>query len=174
MSGRVHIYCGDGKGKTSAAIGLAVRAAGRGCRVTLMRAMKDNDSGEVLLLSSIPQVYIIDTPKELKFIWLMDEDEKREYSALLSSMLTEARRRIAAGEADMLVIDEAMSAVSTGLLPEEELLDLIRTRPEGLEIVLTGRDPTPAVLAEADYVTEMKKIRHPYDSGQDARSGIEF
>ena len=174
MRGRVHIYCGDGKGKTSAAIGLAVRAAGRGRRVTLMRAMKDCDSGEVMLLSSVPQVYIIDTPKELKFVWLMDESEKREYSELLAAMLRRARERIASGETDMLVIDEAMSAVSTGLLPEEELLDLIRTRPDGLEIVMTGRDPTPALLAEADYVTEMKKIRHPYDSGQGARSGIEF
>lgn len=174
MSGRVHIYCGEGKGKTTAAIGLAVRAAGRGKRVTIMRAMKDSDSGEVQALSNLSNIYIIAAPETLKFIWMMSEAEKKEYSQRVRTMLDEARGRMEEGLTDMLVVDEAMSAVTTGILPENMLIDMIRTRPDNVEIVLTGRDPTPAILDAADYVTEMKKIRHPYDAGLSARQGIEF
>lgn len=167
--GLVHIYCGEGKGKTTAALGLILRASGRGLKVCIVRLMKDNDSGELNSIERLEGVHVIKAPEKLKFVWLMSEEEKLEYKNKIMDMLEEAAKR----DWDLLVIDEACSAVSTGLLELDYLLNLIKNKPESSEIVLTGREPRPELLELADYVTEMKKIKHPYDRGVGARTGIE-
>jgi cob(I)alamin adenosyltransferase len=167
--GLVHIYCGEGKGKTTAALGLILRASGRGLKVCIVRLMKDNDSGELNSIERLEGVHVIKAPEKLKFVWLMSEEEKLEYKNKIMDMLEEAAKR----DWDLLVIDEACSAVSTGLLELDYLLNLIKNKPEGSEIVLTGREPRPELLELADYVTEMKKIKHPFDRGVGARTGIE-
>jgi cob(I)alamin adenosyltransferase len=167
--GLVHIYCGDGKGKTTAALGLILRAAGRGMKVSLVRLMKDCDSGELEALGRLDGVRVIPAPKKLKFVWLMSGEEKAAYRRQVLSMLEEAF----SGGCGLLVIDEACSAVTTGMLDLNYLVNLIKSRPEGMEVVLTGREPAPELKELADYITVMEKEKHPFDKGIGARIGIE-
>lgn len=173
MAGLIHIYCGDGKGKTSAAVGLAVRAAGAGQRVLFTQFFKNGDSSELTVLRELDNVEVLTCKTRYGFLWEMDEAEraeaKKDYSALLESALEKARRGV-----DMLVLDEAVSAGNLEVIEEKKLLDFLRGKPAELEVVLTGRYLSAALLGCADYVTEMKKLRHPYDRGVGARRGIEF
>ncbi len=173
MSGLVHLYCGDGKGKTSAAVGLAVRAAGAGKRVLFVQFFKDGSSSEIPVLKSIKTVTVRVCNTVRGFYKNMEETEReqcgRDAAALLEECLEHSKT-----EADVLILDEAVSACNHAVISEETLLRFLQAKPSELEVVLTGRDPSPALLAAADYVTEMKKVRHPYDRGVPARRGIEF
>ena len=173
MKGLVHIYCGDGKGKTTAAVGLAVRASGAGKRVIFTQFFKNGDSSEIRVLRALDCVDVKICGNSHGFFKKMDENErvqsKADYSALLTETLEQART-----DADVLVLDEVISACNYGVIPEAEVLTFLRDKPEELEVVLTGRGPSEALCAEADYITEMKKLRHPYDRGVGARRGIEF
>lgn len=173
MAGLVHIYCGDGKGKTSAAVGLTVRAAGADRRVLFVQFLKNGDSSELFILRALEKVEVFVCDARHGFLWKMGENEraqaKQDYSALLEAALEKARRGV-----DLLVLDEAVSACNLGVIEEKKLLDFLREKPSELEVVLTGRYPSAALLQRADYVTEMKKLRHPYDRGVGARRGIEF
>ena len=173
MAGLVHIYCGDGKGKTTAAVGLAVRAAGAQRRVLLAQFFKNGDSSELAVLRALENVEVLICEGRHGFWWNMDETERaqsrRDYSALLDRALETARRG-----ADLLILDEVISACNHGAVDEETLLDFLREKPAELEVVLTGRNPSEALTARADYVTEMKQLRHPYDRGVGARRGIEY
>lgn len=169
----IHLYCGDGKGKTTCAFGLALRAAGRGMGVVVAQFLKTGDSGERLALGHVPGVELLPLPEVMKFTFAMDEEEKRTAAADFSRLLDETERALEAG-AGLAVLDECCSAISTGLLAPERVNALLDRWCGGREIVLTGRDPLPALLARADYVTEMKKLRHPFDTGMPARRGVEF
>lgn len=173
MRGLIHLYCGDGKGKTTAAVGLAVRAAGAGQKVLFVQFLKDGSSSEIKTLRATDGIDVLVCEKPYGFIWTMSEEEfaaaARDFAALLRTALARS------GEGyGLLVLDEAVSACNCGVIAERELLDFFAVRPEGLEVVLTGRDPSEALLAAADYVTEMKKLRHPYDEGRQARLGVEY
>lgn len=172
--GLIHIYCGEGKGKTSAALGLAIRAAGRGLGVVVVRLMKDCDSGELDSLKKLPEVTVVPAPEKLKFVFEMDDAEKEQYREMVSSMLYAAGELIINKNADVLIIDEACSAVTTGMLELEELIGFIKNKPENLEVVLTGRDPPRELIELADYVSEIKKIKHPFDNSTPPRLGIEL
>ncbi len=172
MEGLVHLYCGDGKGKSTAAVGLSVRAFGAGKRVVFTQFFKDGSSSEIAVLRQLPGVKVLVCPEHFGRFRNMTP-EKREkaraaYAELLESALSSA------SEADLLVLDEAVSACNHGIIDEGRLLAFLGERPAGLEVVLTGREPSEALLAAADYVTEMKKRRHPFDAGIPARKGIEF
>lgn len=172
MKGLVHIYCGDGKGKTTAAAGLAIRAAGAGKKVLFVQFFKDGTSSECGILSEVDNITIMVCRRHYGLFKRMSEEEKRQaaedYGALLDKALKEAP------SCSLLVLDEAVSACNHGIISEEKLAAFIENKPEGLELVLTGRDPSERLLALADYVTEMKKLRHPFDEGVPARKGIEF
>lgn len=168
----VHIYCGDGKGKTTAAMGLTVRMAGFGGRVLLGQFFKDGSSHEIAVLKTIPGVtvrhcrtipgrYVRLNPEQR-------EQVRRDYTAYLRGLLEDSR------DCDLLVLDEVISACSHGTVPEETLVSFLKNAPEALEIVLTGRNPSQALCDCADYITEMKKQKHPFDRGIIAREGIEF
>lgn len=177
MSGLIHIYCGDGKGKTTAALGLALRAAGSGKKVLLLQFFKDGKSSEFSTLSHVPGIEVIPQARTFGFSWTLSEEEKAEARAYYSGLLEEAFRR--SGEADgpnigLLVLDEAMSACTTGMIDEARLLALLAEKPAELEVVLTGRNPSQALVDAADYVTEMKKVKHPFERGVAARKGIEY
>ena len=172
MRGLVHIYCGDGKGKTTAAAGLSVRAAGAGKKVLFVQFFKDGTSSELSPLKELG-VEVRVVTENLGFIWNMDDEELARAKKAYTDLLLDAEKEAADGYG-LLVLDEVISAVNCGIVPERELLDFIICRPEGLEIVLTGRDPSPALSDAADYITEMRKIRHPYDDGVMGRKGIEY
>lgn len=168
----VHIYCGDGKGKTTCAMGLAVRAAGHGRKVVVAQFLKGNNSGERAVLESLPTVNCLPVPETIKFIFAMDEQEKAQARAQMTAAFT---RAVEAGrDSDLLVLDELCGAITTGMVPLEEVLAFLDSRPEQLEVVITGRDPAPELQERADYITEMRKIKHPFDKGVNAREGIEW
>lgn len=170
--GLVHIYCGDGKGKTSAAIGLAVRAAGRGKRVVVARFLKTDDSGEVEALKKIPGIQVLPCEKSFGFVASMDPETRREAAEYNEGLFRKAVRM--AEDADLLVLDEIMAAVNYGMVPEERVLSFLGNRPEKLEVAMTGRNPSEKLLGQADYISEIQKRKHPYDQGISARIGIEY
>lgn len=172
MAGLIHLYCGDGKGKTSAAVGLAVRASGAGKRVIFTQFFKDGSSSEVEPLKSLPGIRTIHAQTVKGFYHAMtpeqQEQAREDYTALFRQVTDEV------AEADLLILDEIVSACNRGVVPETLVIDFLRTKPQHLEVVLTGRNPSPALMELADYITEMRKLRHPYDRGIAARKGIEF
>lgn len=171
--GLVHIYHGNGKGKTTAAVGQMIRAAGFGYRVLFFQFLKDGSSSERKILEHIPQIDCMEGAKEIKFTFQMTKKEKEEYRAFYLEKLSDISRRLQDEKYDMAVLDEAVYAVQTGMLTEKALLQFLAQRPDGVEIILTGSEPGEELTAAADYVTEMRMEKHPYTQGQAARGGIE-
>ena len=287
MNGLVHIYCGDGKGKTTAALGLALRAAGNGVPVVIARFLKNDGSGEVGILENVPGVYLFHCERQFGFTWTMSEEQTAEAGEYFTRLFERAwemgcktvRESVeGAGKADgcmagenwgsdsvsdgssrrdsgvcgtgasvsgspvsgspisgppasgspvsgpptsgfpgsgsptsgslvsgspvsgslvsgspvsvpsasvpltsppceiraLLVLDEIMAAVNSGFVANESLLAALDHRPDGLEVVLTGRGPSEELLSRADYVTEMRAVKHPYEKGVGARKGVEY
>lgn len=168
----IHIYCGDGKGKTTAAMGLALRMAGSGKTVLLGQFFKDGSSGEVRALQTIPGVTAVfchTVPgRYARMTDAQRQQARRDYSGYLLDLLDRGKN------VDLLVLDEIISALNRGIVPMEPVLDYLKAHGEAQEIVLTGRDPAPELVALADYVTEMRKQKHPFDRGIRARRGVEF
>ncbi|WP_294721198.1 cob(I)yrinic acid a,c-diamide adenosyltransferase [uncultured Gemmiger sp.] len=164
----LHLYWGNGKGKTTAAMGLALRALGHGRRVVIVQFLKDGTSGEIAPLRAAgAAVYAC---PNAKFTWLMDEADKaaaREASA-------RALGQALAEPFDLLVLDEACAALKSGILDEALLRRAVAFAKNGREVVLTGRDPAPWLQDAADYSTEMRVHRHPYADGVAAREGVEY
>ena len=168
--GYVHVYTGDGKGKTTAAIGLAVRASGRGLRTYIGMFLKGTPYGEVEALHGDPLIAIDlfggeghvrrgkASPRE-------KDRAQKGCERALESMLS--------GQYDLVILDEILVAVDYGLLGREHLTLLLDRRPEGVELVLTGRGAPPEIIDRADLVTEMREIKHYYSRGIQARDGIE-
>ena len=172
MAGLIHIYCGDGKGKTTAAMGLILRAAGNGKRVLLTQFLKDGKGAELDSLRHLEQVDIVPQTQEFGFTWTLTEEEKAEARVYNTALLETAFIRGAAF--NLLVLDEAIGAIGAGMIEESRLLELLGEKPVELEVVMTGRGPSQALMNTADYVTEMRKIKHPFDNGISARPGIEY
>ncbi|RGZ01866.1 cob(I)yrinic acid a,c-diamide adenosyltransferase [Clostridium sp. AM58-1XD] len=172
--GLIHIYCGDGKGKTTAAVGLAVRAAGRGKNVLMVRFLKNDDSGEVAVLKQIDGITLIPCEKVFGFVFRMNEEEKRQAAAWYGKLFEKAVSMAKTDEYDLFVMDEAMAACTSGMIEEEKLLRFLAEKPEKLEVVMTGRNPSERLMETADYVSEIKAVKHPYEKGIPAREGIEY
>lgn len=168
--GFIHLYTGDGKGKTTAAAGLAARAAGYGKRVVFAQFLKGSQSGEVSSLEALG-IMVVRSKIDFGFCWEMNGGQRETCRAEQERLLGEARD---AGPADLLVLDEALDAISTGMLDEEALKGLVMQKPERLELVVTGRAAPGWLVDMAGYITEMKKVKHPYDLGVKAREAIEY
>ena len=174
IQGLIHIYCGDGKGKTSAAVGLAVRAAGRGEKVLFARFLKNEDSGELNVLDAFPEIDVIHLDKVYGFFYRLNEEEKEEARKTYGDLWKKILQRISDEAYGVLVMDEFMAARQYGLIPQEEALSFLKEKPDSLEVVLTGRDPDDRLVELADYVSEIRKVKHPFDRGIRAREGIEY
>lgn len=171
--GYVHVYTGNGKGKTTAALGLALRAIGQGYRVFMVQFMKGSkDYGELKAAARyLPHFTIVQSGLET----FVDEDNPSpEDVALARKGMEIARRAVASGEYDLVILDEINVAVDYRLIPLEEVLDLMRNKPAHVELVLTGRYAHPRLMRAADVVTEMVLINHPYYRGAENRRGIDF
>ncbi len=181
MGGCVHIYCGDGKGKTTAAVGQAVRAAGRGKKVLIARFLKTDDSGEIGVLAGLSGITVLPCAKTFGFYSQMTEEQKRSAAEYYNELLQLAWQRAEKEDYDMLVLDEIMAACRYGLTDENDLVQKLESlrksqgsRSRGLEVVMTGRNPSERMIELADYVSEIRKVKHPYDNGLSAREGIEY
>jgi len=171
--GLVHLYTGDGKGKTTAAIGLAVRAAGTGKKVVFTQFMKGRETGELNTLSKIDNIEIIRNDKDLGWYKRGDAQQAKAFSELHNKTLDRIEELIEKNECDVVILDEITYPYNYDLIDKDRLEKLILDKPKYLEIVLTGRNADVFFSDNADYITEMKKIRHPYDKGISAREGIE-
>ena len=179
----IHLYFGDGKGKSTAAAGLAIRMAGRGGKAVMARFLKSDDSGEVPVLTGVKGIEVLPCGKSFGFSWDMTPEVRLEAAEYYARMFREACRKAEAAAEDgeeeegpraLLILDEICAAVNGGFIRESDLLEFLDRRPEGLEVVLTGRNPSEELLLRADYATEMKEIKHPYQTGIPARKGIEY
>ena len=167
----VHLYWGDGKGKTTAAMGLALRMAGRSRGVVIAQFLKGADSGERHALAQIPGVTLLPVPEQVKSSFQLSPEEREAERVRYCRLILQAGAAAEDSQCGLLVLDEVCAAVNTGLLPLEEVLACLDRVP--CEVVLTGRDPAPELRERADYSTEMVKHRHPYDRGIHARTGVE-
>jgi cob(I)alamin adenosyltransferase len=170
--GYVQLYTGNGKGKTTAALGLALRAAGHGLKVEIVQFMKGwSDYGELNGVAMLGGNVRIHQAGRDAFVNPKAPDPEDVRLAKAGWEL--ARGLIAGKTADLIVLDEINCAVAFGLLPEADVLDVLRMKPEGMEIVMTGRLAPAAFIEFADLVTEMREVKHYYEKGVDARVGIE-
>lgn len=172
--GYVHIYCGDGKGKTSAALGLSVRAAGRGKKVLIVRFLKNEDSGEVTALRKIPGITVEPCDREFGFVFRMNEEQKTEAARYYQARFESACRKAAEENYDVLVLDEILAACSYKMVREKDVVSFLDGRSKDLEIVLTGRNPSDSLAERADYLSEIRMKKHPFEKGIPARKGIEY
>ncbi len=173
----IHLYCGDGKGKTTAAMGLALRATGHGWPVCVVQFLKDGTSGEAAQLARLPHVTLLACEPGITFSFRMTEGQRAAAKSEHDRNLARATELMRQGKARLVVLDEACAALSAGLVSEESLrqaLDTAREVSPEVELALTGRDPAPWLLDEADYVTEMRCLKHPYERGIMAREGVEW
>lgn len=170
--GLVHIYCGDGKGKTTTSVGLTIRAAGSGKKVLFYQFLKDNSSSERNILEKVPGITLVRGREMQKFTFQMNEQELDELRIYNNEMLDKLFEM--AKDYDMLVMDESVYAIKSNLLDEEKLITHLEEKPVGLEVVLAGRNPSQKLMDHADYVSEIQKVKHPFDHGVSSRVGIEL
>lgn len=172
--GLIHLYTGEGKGKTTAALGLALRAAGRGIPVLVLQFLKGSPTGELESLKSIPNITLLRGEEGLGFAASMTPEQRERSKARHDELLRRGLAAAREGRCGLLILDEVTGALNRRLLEEAPLRAYLRDPAPGVELVLTGRNPPDWLLARADYITEMEKLRHPYDRGITAREGIEY
>lgn len=172
--GLIQFYSGMGKGKTTAAIGQAIRFAGSGGKVLFTQFLKDGSSSEIPVLKSIPNIEVFSLTEKMKFSSEMTPEEKEIAREKNNAYLREIIKRVEEGDYGLLVLDEVSQACFVELLDEKILYDFLENKPRKLEIALTGRDPMGRLVELADYITVIMKMRHPYDKGVPARKGIEY
>jgi len=173
--GYTHLYFGNGKGKTTAALGLALRAAGHGKNVVIVQFLKNWDCGELFSLKAVPNITILSgKPGSTTFVRDMSDEEIAETKSAHDNVLLKALDMVKSGQCELLVLDEVIDAYELGVLSDNLFFDLVENKPFELELVLTGHNHNKRLIENSDYVTEMMKIMHPYDNGVNARKGIEF
>ncbi len=169
----IHLYFGEGKGKTSAAVGLAARMIGNGFPVIFVQFLKGRISGEVDSLSKLGAV-VLRGKGGGKFFSKMTDEEKSESREISGQNFEKALSLVKTKDKSLLVLDEICAAVNYGLLEQNKVEEFLRNLPKGVEVVLTGRNPPESFFELADYVSEIKKIKHPFDRGIPARRGVEY
>lgn len=169
MKGLIHVYTGEGKGKTTAAMGLLLRALGRGLNGKVIQLFK-RDTGEQFFFENSSVKYYQFKPLHPFF----KSYNKNEIDSLKEEFIKFWKESIENLNYDILLMDEIGPGIAWGVIEESLVLDLIKNKPEKAELILTGRDMPLSIMEKADYVTEMNKIKHPYNKGIEARKGIEY
>lgn len=173
--GYVQIYTGNGKGKTTAAVGLAVRAAGNEYNVYMVQFLKGSNTGELKSAEKLaPYFNIFRFEKKRGFFWTLNDEEKTELKSEIQKAYDFCCTVLKEKKCDILIMDEVMGALHNNLITEEQLLQLIDSKPQNMELILTGRNVPPKIAEKADLITEMKDIKHYFDIGVPAREGIEY
>ncbi len=170
MKGYVQVYTGNGKGKTTASLGLSLRAAGAGLKVFIAQFLKQGDYSEIRALERFSDLIRIEQYGLGRFIKGKPTEEEIQAA---QKGLQEVKEAMLSGEYDVIIVEEGNVAAACGLFEVQKLLDLISQKPDDLELVITGRSASPEVIDQADLVTEMKEIKHYYQKGVAARVGIE-
>jgi cob(I)alamin adenosyltransferase len=170
--GLVQVYTGNGKGKTSAAFGLALRATGRGLKVYMIQFIKGGfDYGELYTVKNLPN-FTLKAFGRGKFV--TSKPPQKEDVKLAREALHLAEQVVQSGSYNIVILDEINVALDLKLISLEDVLKLIKSKPSGLELILTGRNAPEEIVEVADLVTEMKEVKHPFSKGTEARKGIEY
>jgi len=170
--GLIQVYTGNGKGKTSAAFGIALRAIGRGLKVYIIQFIKGGfDYGELYMIDKLPNLKLKAFGRG-KFI--TEKPPGNEDIKLAEQALQLAKKVVESGEYDIVILDEINVALNLELISLEKVLELIKSKPKRVELVLTGRYAPNEIIKVADLVTEMKEVKHPFNKGYEARKGIEY
>lgn len=172
--GLIIVHTGNGKGKTTASLGLGLRAWGQGFKVLILQFIKGNwKYGELKAAEALGSNFVMRQMGE-GFVRNSTEDSLTDHRQAAEEALQVARKEIASEEWDMIILDEINYAIKFGVLSLESVLEVLEVKPESLHLVLTGREARDEIIAKADLVTEMKEIKHPYKKGIKAQRGIEF
>ncbi len=166
----LQIYCGGGKGKTTAAVGLAVRGVGAGLRVRFVQFMKGGYTSELSVLENVAGLEVRRCDRDYGFYKNMSDEDKAAITSCHNALLEYAFD----GDPDMIILDEFFSAYAYGLMDKAAAERLILENKDAAEVVLTGRDPAAVFTGAADYISEIRCVRHPYEKGIGARKGVEF
>ncbi len=172
FQGLIQVYTGDGKGKTTAALGLALRAAGYGFRTYFGQFLKGQPSGEILAVKKLSSLVTLEQFGRKKFLKITEDFEEEDYK-LAEEGLKKCLEAMLSGKYQIIVLDEVNVAVNLGLLKEKQVLEFLDRKPADVEVVLTGRYAPESFLQRADLVTEMVCRKHYYEKGVRARKGIE-
>lgn len=173
--GYVQVYTGDGKGKTTAALGQGLRAVGRGLKVVMVQFLKGIESGELEAVKRLdPQFTIMRFAETRKFFWQLTEQEKEQLKEKTQQEIKQLEGLMKEGFCDVLILDEIMAAIHGGLVSVQQVCRLIDHKPRSMEIILTGRDVPREIADRADLITEMRNVKHYMDKGVPARKGIEY
>ena len=176
--GLIQLYYGDGKGKTTAAVGSVIRAVGHGMKVLVFQFLKDPDgSGEVKVLKSLPGVEYVDNTVNAPFLFNLTPEQQEYYNELYTEEFRQICEKIRTGNYDLVILDELIDACNLGIVPCDEVCRLMECKPAGTELIITGHkyegcDISP-LTDHADYVTNFTKEKHPFDKGEMCREGIE-
>lgn len=172
--GLIHIYCGDGKGKTTAAMGLGMRAVGRDKKVLLTQFLKDNETGELNSIEKLGANFeVFKGIPVKKFFKFMSPEEQMVTKMEHEERFNEVTQKAINENFDLLILDEIIASTNLDLVPLGEVITFLENKPKGLEVILTGRNPNEKLIELADYVSEIKAIKHPYEKGINSRIGIE-
>lgn len=170
---RILVFTGEGKGKTSAALGVALRATGHGMTVCFIQFVKDDaTTGEIAASEGVAGLQIVQTGRG--FVPPPTDPRFAEHKRAAEAGLRRARQAVTGGDCDLVILDEVIVAIATGLLTERAVLDVVSAARPTVCLVLTGRGATPALIAAADTVTEMRAVKHAYDAGRPPRKGVEL
>lgn len=172
--GLIQVYTGDGKGKTTAALGQGLRSCGRGLKVCMVQFLKGQDTGELHSVEKLhPLFEIFRFEKKRGFFWTLSEQEKRELKEDIDKGFEFIKKAVLNNECDIMIIDELLGVLGNKLLEVNEVLELLKLKPDTMEIIITGRNVPKEIFEAADLVTEMKDIKHYFRNGVSAREGIE-
>lgn len=172
--GLIQVYTGDGKGKTTAALGQGLRACGRGLKVCMVQFLKSGDTGELHSVEKLQPLFeIFRFERERGFFWTLSVEEKQELKEDIDRGFVFLQSVVSENQCDVLIIDELLGVLSNRLLEITEVVKLLDTKPDTMEIIITGRNVPEEIMEIADLVTEMKEIKHYFRKGVAAREGIE-
>ncbi|ONI43654.1 cob(I)yrinic acid a,c-diamide adenosyltransferase [Candidatus Epulonipiscioides gigas] len=173
--GLVQIYCGDGKGKTTASIGLGIRAVGSGLKVIMIQFLKSDTSGEIKVLKTLePNFKTFHFEKQHGFFWELSDEEKSELKNEIEIAMKFAKKVMDTEECDVLILDEILGVIENNLYSEDLLVDFIVSKKDTVELILTGRNVPEKIKDISDYISNITKEKHPMDIGIEARKGIEY
>lgn len=173
--GLIQVYCGNGKGKTTAAIGQGIRAIGQGFKVIMIQFLKGQECGELNTIQRLePDFKVFRFDKPEKFFNQMNEAEKEDLKRNIQNGINFARKVMDTRECDILILDEVLGVIENDLIDVEEIDKLLVTKPNQIEVILTGRNLKNELTKRVDYISKIEEIKHPYSNGIKARKGIEF
>lgn len=175
LPGLVHIYTGNGKGKTTAAVGQGIRACGRGMKVLMVQFLKGSTTGELFTIQKLlPDFEIFRHKKIGKFTCNMTHEQREEMKKNIENLFQYVVQEAMSGRRDLVILDEIMAAISSGLIATDTVLSFVKSKPSELELIMTGRNAPLEIIQLADYVSEIKSVKHPLEAGIPAREGIEY